>query len=438
MDYRKLLGKVESAVLPYFGGGTVDAPSRRLRVTEPVAPGWWRFEVKGREATAREPAAPEGLEALPRVRGHVWGTRLVREGAVAEPLALMPEEEPPRLSPVTARRWHDGTLLFEGVEFEGEAEETARRALEEDRALGDARGVSASLRAAFGFAVLEAASRGTGIPFAPVEARARVLDVAREGRAEAERCLRGLAEERARFLRMQAEQEARREEAETRAWTHREHGAPEVWRDAEGREIARPLSGRERERWDALHALEARARIRHESSTSEPPWGQDGRGVERGQRGRGVVRDGPERGDAWRDAEGRETTLSSREHETWEARRDDSARASSRTSGTRDGRGPTRHGHRRSESDVGAWVERALDKAGARLLAHRRLGDGLLEVVYTFMGERFVTVVEAATLRVRDAGVCLAGADTRVTLESLPSVLKEAIETDALVITRHV
>ncbi|GMU04106.1 hypothetical protein [Corallococcus caeni] len=390
MDYRKLLGKVESAVLPYFGGGTVDAPSRRLRVTWPVAPGWWRFEVKGREATAREPAGPEGLEALPRVRGHVWGTRLVREGAVAEALALMPEEEPPRLSPVTARRWHDGTLLFEGVEFEGEAEEAARRALEEDRALGDARGVSASLRAAFGFAVLEAASRGTGIPFAPMEARARVLDVAHEGRAEAERCLRGLAEERVRFLRMQAEQEARREAAETRAWTHREHGAPEVWRDAEGREIARPLSGRERERWDAL------TRMRQEPGPSPFPGDPDGREAAR----------------AW----------SEREH--GEARRN--------------GRGHTRHAHRRTESDVGAWVERALDKAGARLLAQRRLGDGLVEVVYTFMGERFVTVVEAATLRVRDAGVCLAGADTQVTLESLPSVLKEAIDTDALVITRHV
>lgn len=344
MDYRKLLGKVESAVLPYFGGGTVDAPARRLRVPQPVAPGWWRFEVKGREATAREPASPEGMEALPRVRGHVWGTRLVREGAVAEPLALMPEEEPPRLSPLTARRWHDGTLLFEGVEFEGEAEETARRALEEDRALGDARGVSASLRAAFGFAVLESVSRGTGIPFAPVEARGRVLDVAREGRAEAERCLRRLADERTRFIRMQAELEARRE-AEARARMH-ETGTPDVWRDA-------------------------------------------------------------------------------------------SARASGRTPGARDARGLTRQERWRSESEAGARVERALDKAGARLLDHRRLGDGLLEVVYTFMGERFVTVVEAASLRVRDAGVCLAGADNRVTLESLPSVLKEAIDTDALVITRH-
>lgn len=350
MDYRKLLGKVESAVLPYFGGGTVDAPSRRLRVTQPVAPGWWRFEVKGRQATAREPALAEGLESLPRVRGHLWGTRLVREGAVAESLALMPEEEPPRLSPVTARRWHDGTLLFEGVEFEGEAEEVARRALEDDRPLGDARGVGASLRAAFGFAVLEAASRGTGIPFAPREARARVLDVAREGRATAERCLRGLADERARFLRMQAEQEARR--------------------DAEAREAAR--------------------------------------------------------------------TLTVRGQETWETRRDASARETARALETWGGQGLTPGERWRAEAELGAWVERALDKAGARLLSHRRLDAGLLEVIYTFMGERFVTVVEAATLRVRDAGVCLAGADAAVTLESLPSVLKEAIDTDALVITRHV
>ncbi|RKH67718.1 hypothetical protein [Corallococcus llansteffanensis] len=349
MDYRKLLGKVESAVLPYFGGGTVDAPSRRLRLTAPVEPGWWRFEVKGRQATAREPASAQGLDALPRVRGHLWGTRLVREGAVAEPLALMPEEEPPRLSPVTARRWHDGTLLFEGVEFEGEAEEAARRALEEDRPLGEARGVGASLRAAFGFTVLESASRGTGIPFAPVETRARVLDVAEGGREEAERCLRRLADERGRFLRQQAEQEAR-------------------W-DAEAREAAQALTARERA------AVEAR----------------------------------------------------------WEA----AARATARTLETWERQGVTSGGRRRAEAEVGAWAERALDKAGARLISHRRLGEGLLEVVYAFMGERFVTVVESATLRVRDAGVCLAGADARVTLESLPSVLKEAIDTGELVITRH-
>ncbi|RKG92933.1 hypothetical protein [Corallococcus terminator] len=363
MDYRKLLGKVESAVLPYFGGGTVDAPSRRLHVTSPVEPGWWRFEVRGRQATAREPASAEGLEARPRVRGHLWGTRLVREGAVAELLALMPEEQPQRLSPVTARRWHDGTLVFEGVEFEGEAEELARHALEEDRPLGDARGVGASLRAAFGFAVLEAASRGTSIPFAPVEARARVLDVARGGRTEAEACLRRLAEERARFLRIQVDQQARWDaeaQALESARTERERTLEEIRRDAETRAMAHAVRG----------DTSARA-----TGGSREPW--NGAGLSPGAR-------------------------------------------------------------RRAEAASGEWAERALNKAGARMLDHRRLGEGLMEVVYSFMGERFVTVVEMATLRVRDAGVCLAGADARVTLESLPSVLKEAIDTDALVITRHV
>lgn len=380
MDYRKLLGKVESAVLPYFGGGTVDAPSRRLHLTSPVEPGWWRFEVKGRQATAREPASAEGLEARPRVRGHLWGTRLVREGAVAELLALMPEEQPPRLSPVTARRWHDGTLVFEGVEFEGESEELARHALEEDRALGDARGVGASLRAAFGFAVLEAASRGTGIPFAPVEARARVLDVALRGRTEAEACLRRLSDERARFLRMQAEQQVR---------------------------------------WEAEARAQGYARTERERTLEELRWDEEARAMARGRTVHEI------RADAETHAMGHGV------------RGDTSARAAGRSREAWNRTGLTPEARRR-EAASGEWAERALNKAGARMLDHRRLGEGLMEVVYSFMGERFVTVVEMATLRVRDAGVCLAGADARVTLESLPSVLKEAIDTDALVITRHV
>jgi hypothetical protein len=53
------------------------------------------------------------------------------------------------------------------------------------------------------------------------------------------------------------------------------------------------------------------------------------------------------------------------------------------------------------------------------------------------MDERFISVVDALSLHVYDSGVCLAGEDELVTLESLPSVIREAIETGALVITRH-
>jgi hypothetical protein len=318
MDYRKFLGKVESAVLPYLGGGTVDAPSRRLRVTTPPAPGWWRFEVQGRTATACEPAEPEGLEALPLVRGHLWGTRLVREGAVAEPLSLLPEEEPPRFSPLRARRWHDGTLLFESLEFEGEAEGLVRLALEEGGTLAEVKGVPASLRAAFGYTVLEAASRALGIRFSAAEVRGQVLAVAGTGRSAAESRLRALASER---------------EAHVRALEAR------------------------RQALEAASRAEAVAALRSQPRQRQPE---------------GMAR-----------------------------------------------------------------VERALESAGARLHDTRRLGGGRLEVTFSFMGERFLSIVDMGTLQVVDAGICLAGADREVTLESLPSVIREAIEDGVLVITRH-
>ena len=328
MDYRKFLGKVESAVLPYFGGASVDAPSRRLRVSTAPAPGWWRFDVQGRTATAREPAEPEGLDGLPLVRGHLWGSRLVREGAVAEPVQLLPEEEPPRFSPVRARRWHDGTLVFEGLDFEGEAEGAARLMLEEGRTLAEVKGVPASLRAAFGYGVLEGASRALGIRFSPAEVRGQVLSVAEEGRPTAEARLRALVAEREAHVR----------------------------------------------------ALEARLR-------------------------------------AWEDQ---------RRHEEETARlQAELARLQSRPH------------HPRRQATGAVRVEQALEAAGARLRDMRRLGNERLEVTFSFMGERFITIVEADSLRVVDAGICLAGADREVTLESLPSVIREAIDDDVLVITRH-
>lgn len=320
MDYRKFLGKVESVVLPYLGGGTVDSASRRLRVTTPVTPGWWRFEVKGRDATPCEPSEPECLEALPRVRGHAWGRRMVREGAVAEPLELMPEEEPPRLAPVSARRWFDGSLLFDCVDYESEAEGEARLALEQNQPLAHIRGVSAPLRAAFGYTLLERVSRDVGIRFAPAEVRGRILAVAEGGRIPAEECLRRLHHEReAQAVRTRQEQA-----------------------DAERRARSTEL------------LAEARRGVRGHSRED---------GIQRAQR--------------------------------------------------------------------------ALVNAGARPLDVRRLEGQRLEVTYAFMEERFVSIVAANSLQVLDAGICLAGADGEVTLESLPSVIREAIETDVLVVTRH-
>jgi hypothetical protein len=99
-------------------------------------------------------------------------------------------------------------------------------------------------------------------------------------------------------------------------------------------------------------------------------------------------------------------------------------------------RAATRPRSKATRDDAALRAEHALSEAGARLLASRLVGANI-EVTFDFMGERFISTADALTLQVWDAGVCLAGADSEVTLESLPSVLREAIEDGVLVITRH-
>jgi hypothetical protein len=91
-------------------------------------------------------------------------------------------------------------------------------------------------------------------------------------------------------------------------------------------------------------------------------------------------------------------------------------------------------------------ADRALTAAQATLLHARRISERgrrpegahqMMEVRFRFMGEIFISVVDDETLHVFDAGICLAGADEEVTLESLPSVIREAIEEERLVITRR-
>ena len=67
------------------------------------------------------------------------------------------------------------------------------------------------------------------------------------------------------------------------------------------------------------------------------------------------------------------------------------------------------------------------------------LGNGELEVIFRFMGQRFISVVNALTFRVIDSGICLGHPprDDLVTLESLCAVIREAIDTGRLVILRH-
>ena len=82
-------------------------------------------------------------------------------------------------------------------------------------------------------------------------------------------------------------------------------------------------------------------------------------------------------------------------------------------------------------------ADAALEAAGAQLLSTRRLHDGELEVAFRFQGERFVAVIDEISFQVYDAGICLSGADREVNLESLPSVIREAIDSGLLVVTRR-
>ena len=347
MDYRKFLAQDEEQVLPYFGGTRLDARARPLRLAAPpAAAGWYRFRLQGRQATVIGPSDPPSLAELPLVRGHLLGDRLIGEGAQASEVFFLPPDEPARFASVAARRWTSGELLFDQLEFESEVEESVRRVLEDEGPLAGVKAVPATLRAAYGYALLISNAERLHVPISFAEGKPYVLRAAQEGRAGAEAGLRALADERLVALR-EMEELARRRRAALQEETQ--------------------------------HAMRA-ARIEIEREL---------------QRQVGALR------------ETREQDL-------------------------------RRHGHRGAEV-AGERARVALEEAGARVHATRRLENGLLEASYTFMGERFISVVEAATLQVVDSGICLGHppSDKLVTLDSLPSVIKEAIETGRLVKLRH-
>lgn len=178
VDYRKFLGAKTTKVLPYFGGAFVHAPERRLRLVEPVAVGWWEFEIKGRNATAVAPAEALALDRCKALRGHVVGSWLFVGGEVARRMLLMPEDEPPVLSPVTGRVWAGDHPVFDMLEFEGEAEASAREALLGGETLAGLRGAAPSLRRAFGFARLRREAANLGLTVSLREVAGALHEVA--------------------------------------------------------------------------------------------------------------------------------------------------------------------------------------------------------------------------------------------------------------------
>lgn len=94
----------------------------------------------------------------------------------------------------------------------------------------------------------------------------------------------------------------------------------------------------------------------------------------------------------------------------------------------------------------------ALAVGGARYLDSRQ-GRGRRDemvVTFSFMNRRFECTCDRGTLQIIDSGICLTAhddddefeggtkGDSFFTLESLPSVIKEAIDTHRLVVYRHV
>ncbi|MEZ4263827.1 MAG: hypothetical protein R3B36_32340 [Polyangiaceae bacterium] len=343
IDYTKFLAKHEPCVLAWLSGPYVHTADRRLRVVAPgdhaqttgsrppaLTPGFYLFDVRGRAAHVVAPAEAPDTSGLPLVRGHLVGDRVVTTAprtagarftsslsARAPTVALLPEDEPAPLSVCRARVWHSGELIFESLDFDGEAEEDARLALERGDGLADARGVASTLRAAFGLATGLRVAAADGVAVSAGELAPHLPSLATGGATAA----------RALLLRLEEQRAEARERARTRA------------RDA------------------TYAAIRAAA--------------------------------------------------------------------------------PAPRTARRGRDDPSARAEEALTSAGASMLSVRSLRAGQLEVAFRFEDERFVSVVHATTLQVIDSGICLSGEDDLVTLESLPGVIREAMRTGRLVITRR-
>jgi hypothetical protein len=116
-----------------------------------------------------------------------------------------------------------------------------------------------------------------------------------------------------------------------------------------------------------------------------------------------------------------------------------SARGLERGAGRPDAReGRAGRNRRKDANSPARRADDALEQAGARMLYTRMLAGGTqIDVTYEVDGTRIISLCDAETLQIHDPGVCLSGAHRVLTLDAMPSVIREAIETDALNITRR-
>jgi len=248
-DYKRVLStETQTAVLPYVGGPYVDAAEGRLRAVGATASGYWRFEITGRTARAVEAVDPPILDDLPAVRGYWVAGYLVGERAVAHRLGLWPATEPARFTPVVARRWPDGALLYECEDVETGVEDKVRAIFEHGTATSNGAGVNsvpgvpAALRAAFGYAVMLRVSTARQVPMRPVQLRWHIGELVAMGDVAAERILTAAQQRRAA-----------------------EPNHVERWRAARTDARLRPASSRERVLERAADALDAAGAVLRDS-----------------------------------------------------------------------------------------------------------------------------------------------------------------------------
>ncbi|MDW8247830.1 MAG: hypothetical protein RMJ98_00830 [Myxococcales bacterium] len=317
----------------------------------------------GRNAWPVEPASiPHEVQARV-VRGHHYGGYLFREGAPPAELELCDGEQE-MFAPCKAYHWSSNVIIFAGVDFEGEAEGQAREALEELRPLTTVRHVPATLRLAYGFAVLHRRARQLGAQVAPAEVLRDLVPVAEMGVTQANVVLQRLMQERMRVAARVASASVAVAlspvvvpgQPRERISVPPSVPSPVLTKPQRAGLTRHEREAEQRTRWQRMLGLPREARPKQMSATLD---------------------NAPDRAEA------------------------------------------------------------ALEAAGARPIAIRLLDPGRLEVRYRFLNHRFITVVHPLTLQVLDAGICLAGADRMVTLDSLPSVIREGVNTHRLVITRH-
>lgn len=92
----------------------------------------------------------------------------------------------------------------------------------------------------------------------------------------------------------------------------------------------------------------------------------------------------------------------------------------------------------RWQESIEGRIALALSHSGAELIDWRRSGGAQATVSYRLGGRRFECVIDTDTLQIVDAGICLEGADRSLSLSSLPSAVREAIDTGQLHVWRRV